>query len=98
MRGSSRGNHGSLFRISTHSTLMLPAGERTGIPRAAVVDEPYDSLSFVPTVLNLTGNLLEGNVPSPSLRAKGFSIFPGRVIPLAKSNPSASRTLRPIAR
>jgi hypothetical protein len=27
-------NHGSLFRISTHSTLMFAGGERTGIPRA----------------------------------------------------------------
>ena len=45
---NSGGNHGSFFRISTHSTLMLTGGDRTGIPRAMVVKEPYDSLSFVP--------------------------------------------------
>jgi Type I phosphodiesterase / nucleotide pyrophosphatase len=49
------GNHGSLFRISTHSVLMLAGGEQTGIPRRLAIDEPYDSLSFVPTVLNLMG-------------------------------------------
>jgi len=27
------GNHGSFFRISTHSTLMFAGGERTGTPR-----------------------------------------------------------------
>ena len=47
------GNHGSLLRISTHSVLMLAGGDDTGIPRGLVVDEPYDSLSFVPTILNL---------------------------------------------
>jgi hypothetical protein len=44
------GNHGSPLRISTHSVLML-----AGIPRGLVVDEPYDSLSFVPTILELMG-------------------------------------------
>ncbi|MDX6613491.1 MAG: Type phosphodiesterase / nucleotide pyrophosphatase [Blastocatellia bacterium] len=91
------GNHGSLFRISTHSTLMFAGGELTGIPRAAVVDEPYDSLSFVPTVLNLTGNLLENNVPSEALRSRGFTVFPGRVIPLIRKQPS-SLSSAPIAK
>ncbi len=49
------GNHGSLLRISTHSVLMLAGGDETGIPRQLVVNEPYDSLSFVPTILNLMG-------------------------------------------
>jgi hypothetical protein len=49
------GNHGSFLRISTHSVLMLAGGDDTGIPRNAVVDEPYDSLSFVPTILELLG-------------------------------------------
>ena len=49
------GNHGSLFRISTHSVLMLAGGETTGIPPGLVIDEPYDSLSFVPTILSLMG-------------------------------------------
>jgi hypothetical protein len=49
------GNHGSLLRISTHSVLMLAGGDETGIPKGLLVDEPYDSLSFVPTILNLLG-------------------------------------------
>ncbi len=49
------GNHGSLLRISTHAVLMLAGGEETGIPRRLAIDEPYDSLSLVPTVLDLMG-------------------------------------------
>ena len=74
------GNHGSFLRISTHSTLMLAGGDKTTIPRGAVVEEPYDSLSFVPTVLALTGNLRDDNNPIPILWDKGFRHFPGRVI------------------
>ena len=92
------GNHGSLFRISTHSTLMFSGGEMTGIPRAAVIEEPYDSLSFVPTMLNLTGNLADNNVPTPALRAKGFTAFPGRVIPLVKKKQPSNLPPTPIAK
>ena len=46
------GNHGSFFRISTHSILMF-AG--SNIPRGLAPAEPYDSLSFAPTVLRLLG-------------------------------------------
>ncbi|MDQ2937906.1 MAG: alkaline phosphatase family protein [Acidobacteriota bacterium] len=74
------GNHGSFLRISTHSTFMLAGGDQTGIPRAAIVEEPYDSLSFVPTVLALTGNLRDDNSPSPVLWDKGFRHFPGRPV------------------
>jgi hypothetical protein len=74
------GNHGSFFRISTHSTLMLAGGDMTGVPRGAVIEEPYDSLSFVPTVLALTGNLRDDNNPIPILWDKGFRRFPGRPI------------------
>ena len=74
------GNHGSFFRISTHSTLMLSGGDKTSIPRALVVDEPYDNLSFVPTVLALTGNLRDDNNPIPVLWDKGFRRFPGRPV------------------
>jgi len=74
------GNHGSFFRISTQSTLMLAGGERTGIPRGLAVTEPYDSLSVVPTVLALTGNLQSDNRPGESLSKRGFVKFPGRVI------------------
>ena len=56
------GNHGSFFRISTHSTFML-AGV-SGVPRGLAINEPYDSLSVVPTILALTGNLQSDNQPS----------------------------------
>jgi hypothetical protein len=49
------GNHGSLLRISTHSVLMLAGGAETGIPQKMVIEEPYDSLSFVPTIMELMG-------------------------------------------
>ncbi len=75
------GNHGSFFRISTHSTLMFAGGESTGIPRGLAVAEPYDSLSVVPTILALTGNLQTDNRPVESLAKRGFMRFPGRVIP-----------------
>ena len=74
------GNHGSLFRISTHSTLLFAGGDNTGIPRGLAVTEPYDSLSVVPTVLALTGNLESNNAPIDSLAKRGFRKFPGRVI------------------
>ena len=74
------GNHGSFFRISTHSTLLFAGGERTGIPRGMAVTEPYDNLSVVPTILALTGNLESDNQPVEALAKRGFSKFPGRVI------------------
>jgi hypothetical protein len=74
------GNHGSLFRISTHSTFMISGGEKTRLARGNVVDEPYDSLSFVPTVLALMGNLRDDSNPVSVLWNKGFRKFPGRVI------------------
>ena len=74
------GNHGSFFRISTHSTLMFAGGECTGIPRGLAVSEPYDSLSVTPTVLALTGYLQSDNMPVESLARRGFLKFPGRVI------------------
>jgi len=75
------GNHGSFFRISTHSTLMFAGGDGTGVPRGLAVSEPYDSLSVAPTILALTGNLQSDNLPVPSLARRGFRKFPGRVIP-----------------
>ena len=76
------GNHGSFFRVSTHSALMFAGGDATGIPHGLVIEEPYDSLSFVPTVLTLTGRLplpesaRDANfAPAPAARQ-----FPGRVI------------------
>ena len=49
------GNHGSFLRASTHSILLFAGGADTGIPRHRQVQEPYDSLSFVPTILDLMG-------------------------------------------
>ena len=74
------GNHGSFFRISTHSTFMIAGGNKTGIPQATTIDEPYDSLSFVPTLLALTGNLRDDSSPITVLWDKGFRRFPGRVV------------------
>lgn len=74
------GNHGSFFRISTHSVFMLAGGSRTNLPQALDVTAPYDSLSFVPTLLAITGNLRDDNSPAPALREKGFRIFPGPVV------------------
>lgn len=74
------GNHGSFLRISTHSTLMFAGGNKTEIPRGMVIEEPYDSLSFVPTVLALTGKLRDDNAPIQILWDKGFRRFPGRII------------------
>jgi hypothetical protein len=86
------GNHGSLFRISTHSTLMLAGGDRTGIPRAAVVEEPYDSLSFAPTVLALTGNLRDDNNPISVLWDRGFRRFPGPPVKEVLAKPKNEKT------
>lgn len=74
------GNHGSFLRVSTHSTFMLAGGDRTQVPRGVVVDEPYDSLSFMPTMLALTGNLRDDETPLPVLWNKGFRRFPGRLV------------------
>ncbi|HEY2964092.1 MAG TPA: hypothetical protein VGJ37_16850, partial [Pyrinomonadaceae bacterium] len=74
------GNHGSFFRISTHSIFMIAGGQKTNIPRAFEIVKPYDSLSFVPTLLALTGNLRDDNNPVPKLKERGFTRFPGRVV------------------
>jgi hypothetical protein len=74
------GNHGSFFRVSTHATLMFAGGAKTGIGQGKTIDQPYDSLSFVPTLLALTGELRDDREPTPELRERGFRRFPGRVI------------------
>jgi hypothetical protein len=74
------GNHGSFFRISTHSTFMVAGGARTNVPRALNIEAPYDSLSYVPTLLALTGNLRDDSNPVPDLRERGFRKFPGPVV------------------
>lgn len=74
------GNHGSFLRVSTNSTFMIAGGSRTGIPKGRAVEEPYDNLSFVPTILRMMGKVDEANEPSPELRKLGFRRFPGRQI------------------
>jgi hypothetical protein len=58
------GNHGSFLRTSTHSVLMFAGGADTGIPHGVRIAEPYDSLSFVPTILSLM-NRAEPTLPGP---------------------------------
>jgi hypothetical protein len=73
------GNHGSFYRVSTNSALMFAGGDNTGIPRGIAIEEPYDSLDLIPTLLQLTGDADQGQ-PGPELAQKGFSRFAGRVI------------------
>jgi hypothetical protein len=74
------GNHGSFFRVSTHSTFMVAGGSKTHLPQALDIDTPYDSLSYVPTLLALTGNLRDDNNPVPELWDRGFRKFPGHIV------------------
>jgi len=62
------GNHGSFFRISTNSVLMFAGGAETSVPKQQDVVEPYDSLSLVPTILEMMG------------RHTDAQALPGRVI------------------
>jgi hypothetical protein len=91
------GNHGSFFRISTHSTLMIAGGEQTGVPRGAVIEEPYDSLSYMPTVLALTGQLDDEQEPVPVLWKRGFRRFPGRIIKEVLRSEERDRRASPVA-
>ena len=61
------GNHGSFLRESTHSVLLFAGGKDTGIPEGLRVETPYDSLSFVPTILSLMGRP-EADLPGPVIR------------------------------
>lgn len=82
------GNHGSFFRISTNSTFMVAGGAQTNVPRGLVVNEPYDSLSFVPTVLGVMGRLEGGQKPFPDQSGTSARGFPGRV---------ATEVVRPVS-
>ena len=61
------GNHGSFLRPSTHSVLLFAGGKDTGIPLGMRVETPYDSLSFVPTVLKLMDRA-EPDLPGPVIQ------------------------------
>ncbi|MFN0278915.1 MAG: alkaline phosphatase family protein [Pyrinomonadaceae bacterium] len=74
------GNHGSFFRVSTNATFMIAGGSKTGIPQGRTVEEPYDGMSFAPTIFRLMGKIDEENRPVPELYARGFRKFPGRVV------------------
>ena len=77
------GNHGSFFRVSTHSTLMFAGGALTGVPRAFLIEEPYDSLSFVPTVFSLLDwmpSKAKSSAPNEQTHQRSVPAFPGRVI------------------
>jgi len=88
------GNHGSFFRISTHSVFMVAGGSKTNVPKAFNIETPYDSLSFVPTLLALSGNLRDDSSPVPELWEKGFRKFPGRIVkellPAMQDRPKAT--------
>jgi len=55
------GNHGAFFRASTHSVMLFAGG---GVPTGLRVEEPYDSLSLVPTLLTLLGTP-DADLPGP---------------------------------
>jgi hypothetical protein len=59
------GNHGSFFRISTHSVFMAAGGS---VPAGIRIEAPYDSLSFAPTVLALMGRQPGKPYPGPVVR------------------------------
>jgi hypothetical protein len=61
------GNHGSLLQIATHSVLMFAGGKDSGVPRGLHVSTPYDSLSFVPTILELMG-MPDASLPGPLIK------------------------------
>ncbi|HEV7698716.1 MAG TPA: alkaline phosphatase family protein [Pyrinomonadaceae bacterium] len=74
------GNHGSFFRASTNSTFMIAGGDATRIPRGLAITEPYDSLSFMPTLLRLMGRIDDHNDPTPEMYRMGYRRFPGKVV------------------
>ena len=85
------GNHGSFFRVSTNSTFMIAGGNATGIPRGLAVQEPYDGMSFAPTILALMGKIDAENNPVPELYSLGFRHFPGRVVKEVLNGKSAAK-------
>ncbi|HLH00402.1 MAG TPA: alkaline phosphatase family protein [Bryobacteraceae bacterium] len=75
------GNHGSFRRISTRSVLLFAGGEEAGIPRHREIEEPYDSLSLVPTILELMGKNKDAReLPGRPIR----ELFTAAIKPSAK--------------
>ena len=59
---------------------MFAGGDETGIPRQLLIDEPYDSLSFVPTILNLMGLHHEAET-CPADSSANCCLSPSRMLP-----------------
>jgi hypothetical protein len=59
---------------------MLTGGNNTRIPRGVAVSEPYDSLSFAPTILALTGRGEHRSDVVSKVSLVRFQRLPGRVI------------------
>jgi hypothetical protein len=64
------GNHGGFLRASSHAVLMMAGGGRTGVNQGVIIDQPYDSLSFAPTLLGLIGRCSSG-LPGPYIQEVG---------------------------
>ncbi len=64
------GNHGGFSRASSHAVLMLAGGAETGLSSGVLVDEPYDAMSLVPTLLGLMGRC-EPDLPGAYIREAG---------------------------
>jgi hypothetical protein len=72
---------------------MIAGGDKTGIPRGFEVSEPYDSLSFAPTLLNLMGFVDAKGMPTREVSKMGFRQMPGRIVKEI-TNPAASSVSR----
>ncbi len=69
------GNHGSFYRMAAHATWMMWGGRQTGLKRGYIVERPYESLSFVPTLLEAIG-IAAGSKGC----ARDFRSLPGEVV------------------
>jgi hypothetical protein len=86
------GNHGSFLRASTHSILLFAGGADTGIPQHLEIREPYDSLSFVPTILDLMGRHTEAaRLPGRPIPL----IPPSATFPSVRVSPGAAKSVPP---
>ncbi|MGA2214703.1 MAG: alkaline phosphatase family protein [Bryobacteraceae bacterium] len=86
------GNHGSFLRASTHSILLFAGGADTGIPQHLEIREPYDSLSFVPTILDLMGRHSEAaRLPGRPIPL----IPPSATFPSVRVSPGAAKSVPP---
>jgi hypothetical protein len=80
------GNHGSFFRVSTHSSLLFAGGAKTGLPRGLKITEPYDGLSYVPTMLKLVGMPGYRQLPGPVIE----ELFPAAAVTTQSQPPGVT--------